>query len=471
VQFRDFLLILRARWMTVLVSILVVLGASAAVTLTTTPIYTASARVYLAAQSTSSDAKDGTYVITVKDLNTYVAVLGSPAVQDPLRQRLGLPPGYPLDISAEVSDTASILDITARSSDPRLAADIANAVGPQLASVAVKFSTLLASAGQQVQATAIAPAVPPSSPTSPNTKANLLLGVLFGLLVGVGLAFVRHSLDTRVRDERDVASVSKSPMLGKLPLEKAAGGRLLTVESDPHGHHAEAIRRLRTNLMFVDVTTGRHSFVVSSSVPGEGKTTTCVNLSLAMADAGSKVLLIDADLRNPSVARTMGLEGSVGLTTILLGRASASDVVQRWRDSSLYVLAAGQIPPNPSELLGSEPMEELFAKLSHDYDFILIDSPPVVPVVDAVIINRLTGGLLMVVAADRTKKRDLASALKSLDTVNVTVSGFALNMAATKGSRKYRYGYYRYEAAQAAPKGGSRGARRKRKHRRAPAPV
>lgn len=470
-QFRDFLLILRARWMTVLVSILVVLGASAAVTLTTTPIYTANARVYLAAQSTSSDAKDGTYVITVKDLNTYVAVLGSPAVQDPLRQRLGLPPGYPLDISAEVSDTASILDITARSSDPRLAADIANAVGPQLASVAVKFSTLLASAGQQVQATAIAPAVPPSSPTSPNTKANLLLGVLFGLLVGVGLAFVRHSLDTRVRDERDVASVSKSPMLGKLPLEKAAGGRLLTVESDPHGHHAEAIRRLRTNLMFVDVTTGRHSFVVSSSVPGEGKTTTCVNLSLAMADAGSKVLLIDADLRNPSVARTMGLEGSVGLTTILLGRASASDVVQRWRDSSLYVLAAGQIPPNPSELLGSEPMEELFAKLSHDYDFILIDSPPVVPVVDAVIINRLTGGLLMVVAADRTKKRDLASALKSLDTVNVTVSGFALNMAATKGSRKYRYGYYRYEAAQAAPKGGSRGARQKRKHRRAPAPV
>jgi succinoglycan biosynthesis transport protein ExoP len=148
------------------------------------------------------------------------------------------------------------------------------------------------------------------------------------------------------------------------------------------------------------------------------------------------------------------------LTTILLGRATAEDVVQRWRDSSLFVLAAGQIPPNPSELLGSEPMEELFVKLRHDYDFILIDSPPVVPVIDAVIVDRLTGGLLMVVAVDRTKKRDLSSALKSLDTVGVKVSGFTLNMTPVKSSQKYRYGYHRYEAEAARSRASSRRSRR-----------
>lgn len=461
-QFRDFLLILRARWMTVLTSVLVVLGAAAAVTLTTTPIYTSKARVYLAAQGRSANdpnAGNGTYIITIKDLNTYVAVLGSPDVLDPLRQQLDLPPGTPIDVSAEVSETASILDITARSSDPKLAADIANAVGPQLARVAGKFSTLLASAGQQVASTTISPATPAATPTSPDTKVNLLLGVLLGLVAGVGLAFVRHTVDTKVRDDKDVTSLSRSPLLGRLPMEKAATGRLLTVEGDPHGHHAEAIRRLRTNLMFVDVTTGGHSFVVTSSMPGEGKTTTAVNLAMAVADAGSKVLLIDADLRNPSVARTLGLEGSVGLTTILLGRATAEDVVQRWRDTNLFVLAAGQIPPNPSELLGSEPMEELFVKLRHDYDFILIDSPPVVPVIDAVIVDRLTGGMLMVVAVDRTKKRDLSSALKSLDTIGVKVSGFTLNMTPVKSSQKYRYGYHRYEAEAAR----SRTSRRRRR--------
>lgn len=449
--------------MTVLTSVLVVLGAAAAVTLTTTPIYTSKARVYLAAEGRSANdpnAGNGTYIITIKDLNTYVAVLGSPAVLDPLRQRLGLPPGTPIDVSAEVSETASILDITARSSDPQLAADIANAVGPQLASVAGEFSTLLASAGQQVRARTISPATPAATPTSPDTKVNLLLGVLLGLVAGVGLAFVRHTVDTKVRDDKDVISLSRSPLLGRLPMEKSATGRLLTVEGDPHGHHAEAIRRLRTNLMFVDVTTGGHSFVVTSSMPGEGKTTTAVNLAMAVADAGSKVLLIDADLRNPSVARTLGLEGSVGLTTILLGRATAEDVVQRWRDTNLFVLAAGQIPPNPSELLGSEPMEELFVKLRHDYDFVLIDSPPVVPVIDAVIVERLTGGLLMVVAVDRTKKRDLSSALKSLDTVGVKVSGFTLNMTPVKSSQKYRYGYHRYEAEAARRRASRRRSRR-----------
>ena len=219
----------------------------------------------------------------------------------------------------------------------------------------------------------------------------------------------------------------------------------MTLDRDPHGGYAEAIRRLRTNLMFVDVTTGRHSFIVTSAMPGEGKTTTTVNLAMAMATTGGRVLLIDGDLRNPSVARTLGIEGGAGLTTVLLGQAGIDDVIQRWRDTSLHVLTAGAIPPNPSELLGSEPMRELFDKLAHEFDFILIDSPPVVPVVDAVLLDRLTGGTLMVVASHRTKKRDLASAVKQLDTVGAKLAGFALNFVPVSESDARRYGYYRFQ--------------------------
>ncbi|WP_427383672.1 polysaccharide biosynthesis tyrosine autokinase [Janibacter sp. G56] len=461
-QFREFLNVLKTRWRVIAASVLLAVLAATVLTILTKPVYTAQARIYLSAENDSSKSEgNGVFVLTTKDLDTYVSILNTPAVLDPLRKELGMPEGHPIDVQAGVTDATSILDITARSSDPDEAAAVANEVGPQLGEVAGKFSTLLSASGQKVISTPIQPAVAPATPTSPDPVRNIGLALLTGLALGIGLALIRHTLDTRVRTEADIKALSDAPMLASLPLERktpSAGEGLLSVESDPHGHHAEAIRRLRTNLMFVDVTTGRHSFVVTSSMPGEGKTTTAANLALAMADAGTKTLLVDADLRNPSVAKTLGIEGGVGLTTILLGQAAPGDVIQRWGTTDLHVLPAGQIPPNPSELLGSEPMEALFATLLHDYDFVLVDSPPVVPVIDAVIIERLTGGLLMVVGADRTKKKDLASAMKQLATVDAKVSGFARNMVATRRGSEYRYGYHRYEAAVA------QGTRRGRKN-------
>ncbi|MDQ6897117.1 MAG: polysaccharide biosynthesis tyrosine autokinase [Actinomycetota bacterium] len=446
-QFRDFLVVLRTRWRVVAACALLVLGATAAYTLTLVPTYTATARVYFSATggdpAPGQQSRGGPYIITSADLNTYVEVLRSPSVLEPLRAALGLPPNAPLNVNASVPPTASVLDITATDSTAEGAARIANAVGPQLASVAIKFSPLLANAGQNVQATSINPAVAPGSPTTPDVRRNLTLGLLAGLAIGIGVAFGRHALDTKVRSENDVKTLSDRPLLSAIPFDKNAKGRPLTLVTDPHGMHAEAIRRLRTNLLFVDVTTGKHSFVVTSAMPGEGKTSTVINLAMALSDTGARVLLVDGDLRNPSVARTMGLEGGVGLTTILLGAATVDDVVQQWRDSSLYVLPAGQIPPNPSEILGSEPMETLFDHLTKEFDYVLVDSPPLLPVIDAVVINKLVGGLLFVVAADRTRKRDLQSALKSLSTVGVNAAGFALNMVATGNSDPYRYAYYR----------------------------
>ena len=442
---RDFLLVLRARWKIIAAATLVVLMASAVVLAMTTPVYEASARFFLAAEDNSNAPNSrGTYVVTTADLNTYVAVLQSPAVMEPLREELGLAPGTPIDVTAAVSGDSSILSVTARSEDPERAAAVANAVGPQLAGVADQFSVLLQANNQKVAATTVSPATAPSSPVSPNITRGLLLGLLAGLCVGVGLALVRHTLDTKVRTDVDIKAVSDSPVLAHLPIEQGESTTGVVMADERHGAYAEAVRRLRTNLLFVDVTTGTHSFVITSAMPSEGKTTTAVNLALAMTHTGAKVLLVDADLRNPSVAPTMGLEGIVGLTTVLLGKASVDDVVQPYGETGLHVMTAGQVPPNPSELLGSEPMRELFAKLSQEFDFVLVDSPPIVPVIDAVLIEKLTGGMLMVVAANKTRKRDLSNAMKSLDTVGARVSGFAWNFVATSRSAANRYGYYRY---------------------------
>ena len=312
-KLRDFLLVLRTRWLIVLGVTLIVTGIAAAYTYTATPVYTAQAKFFLAASDDQpSKNSAGTYVVTSDDLNTYVAVLGSPAVMEPLRERLGLPPGTPIDVCAAVTGETSILLITAQSSNPATGGrDIANATGPQLAEVADEFNVLLRSTGQEIEATVVTPAVVPGTPTSPVPSRNLTLGVLAGLVLGIGIAFVRHSLDTKVRAESDIRAFSSRPMLGELPIDRSKT-KEVTLDRDPHGGYSEAIRRLRTNLQFVDVTTGRHSFVVTSATPGEGKTTTTVNLAIAMATTGSKVLLVDGDLRNPSVARTLGLGGRCG---------------------------------------------------------------------------------------------------------------------------------------------------------------
>src|SRR5690606_37293887 len=294
-----------------------------------------------------------------------------------------------------------------------------------------------------VKAQPIVAAGVPGAPVSPDVTRNLALALLAGLFLGIGFALLRHNLDTRVRTAKDLAEMTERPVLASIPMRKNGDGRPVFMESDPFSPHAEAVRRLRTNLMFVDVTTRKHSFLVTSPMPGEGKTTTAVNLALAMADAGTKVLLVDADLRNPSVATTLGLEGSVGLTTVLLGRASLDDLMVRWGQTEMYVLPAGEIPPNPSELLGSDAMRDLFAQLTERFDFVLVDTPPVLPVTDAMVVDKLSGGSLLVVAANRTRKRHVADALRAFETAGAKLAGSALNMAPME-SVAY-YGYYRQE--------------------------
>ncbi|MGO1174266.1 MAG: polysaccharide biosynthesis tyrosine autokinase, partial [Actinomycetaceae bacterium] len=399
-----------------------------------------------------------------RQMTSFAEVATSPLVLEPVIEEVGL------DVTARelagmvtvsVPQDTVILEVSTTSTSPDDAARISNAVAGQLASTAASLSSPDGGETAPVQATVMTPAQVPGSASSPDVVRNGALGLVVGLLLGLGAAFVRHLADTRVRTEEEVAALTDVPVIGAVAVKDHAERDRVFVHSAPHGPPAEAIRRLRTNLQFVDLGDGPSSMVVTSSLPGEGKSTTAINLAASLADTGARVLLIDADLRRPSVADYLGLEGGVGLTTVLIGRASLEDVVQPWRDSSLDVLPTGQIPPNPSELLGSTAMKELLDEATSRYDAVLLDSPPILPVTDATVLSGLTGGTLVVAGAGQIHRGQLADSLESLQAVETRVLGVVLNRVSRAGSR-YSYAYDTYEPIEAdaatgpAPVGGSR---------------
>lgn len=441
----EYLQTLRKRWLTILGVTALVLLATAGGTLLSTPEFTARTRLFFAVptgESVSDLAQGSSF--TERQMSSYAQVATSPLVLEPVIDQLDLDvtaSELAGSVSATVPLNTVILEVAATHTDPAQAARIANAVGARLSGVVATLYPERPGGAQAVLATTLTPARPPTAPASPNVRRNLLLGLVLGLAGGVGAALIRERLDTKIRSERDVAQVTERSLLGSVVFDPAAPEHPIVMQDDPHSQRAESIRRLRTNLQFVDVDSGPRSILVTSSVPSEGKTTTVVNLAVALADAGSRVLLVDADLRRPSVAPVMGLEGSAGLTTVLIGQAGLQDVVQPWRDGKLDVLTSGPVPPNPSELLGSAAMAGLLRDLTATYDVVLLDSPPLLPVTDAAILSRRAGGTLVVVGTDRIHKAELHEALGALEAVDAHVVGLVLNKVAQREFSAYASGY------------------------------
>jgi succinoglycan biosynthesis transport protein ExoP len=280
----------------------------------------------------------------------------------------------------------------------------------------------------------------PDKASSPKILQNLGIGLIVGLLVGLGVAVLRHVLDTKVRNENDVRALTDSPILGVVAYDQEVSSHPVILRDQPLAAPSEAVRRLRTNLQFIDIGHRSKSIVISSSIPGEGKSTIAINLAVSLADAGARVILVDADLRRPSIAEYLGIEGGVGLTTVLIGRAEVEDVVQPFGKTSLDLLPSGQIPPNPSELLGSVAMADLLERLSGSYDMVLLDSPPLLPVTDGVVLSNLAGGALVVVGVDRIHRPQLQQSLESLETAGAHLFGIVMNKIARREAAAYGYG-------------------------------
>ncbi|GAA5038069.1 polysaccharide biosynthesis tyrosine autokinase [Microbacterium fluvii] len=471
-ELSDYIRILRKNWLIILVCTLLGLGAAAGYSLTRTPIYESSSTVFVSTQTSGSVAElqQGS-TFTQARINTYVGLVTTPIVMNPVIADLGLgitASELAQDVTASAALNTTLITITVENADPVLAADIANALAASLTTAVDSIEPAGENGRSPVKLSRVKDAQPALEPSSPNVPLNLALGTLVGLALGIGIAVLRTVLDTRVRTGRDVEQVTKAPIIGAIAFDPKAKERPLIVHADPLSPRAESFRALRTNLQFLDMG-GRSSFVITSSVPSEGKSTTTINLAIALADAGKRVALLDTDLRKPKVAEYLGIEGGAGLTDVLIGRARVGDVMLPWGGRSLYVLPAGKIPPNPSELLGSKQMETLLDVLERDFDVLLCDAPPLLPVTDAAILARRTSGAIVAVSAGRTTRHQLQGAIDALDTVDAKVAGIALTMVPTRGPDSYYtaygygggyggYGYIQKETADKAAKGRKRKA-------------
>ena len=460
-ELRDYLRILHANWVLILAATFVGLAGGAGASLLATEVYESRAQLYVSVQSDSQatgDLVQGSNFAR-QNMATFIEIATTQSVLGPVAEELGLDL-TPIELASQVSASApvnsSLLNISVSDTDPVVAADIANAVGARMATlIQTELEPPRTEDGvSPVQVQTVQPASPATAPSSPNVKINLALGLLVGLAVGIGIAVLRSVLDTRIRSLEDVEKVTDAPILGGIIDDPNAKERPLVVHTDPKNPRAESFRTLRTNVQFLAVGDGPKTFVVSSPGPSEGKSTVSTNLSIALAEMGFKVALIDCDLRKPRVAEYMGIEGSVGLTDVLIGRADITDVLQRWGRTHLYVLPAGNVAPNPSELLGSQRMDDTLGSLREHVDYIILDAPPVLLVTDASIIGKKGQGVILVSAAGSTRRDALDAAVRALETAHVALRGIALTMLPSKGSGRYGFGYYGddvYAQEQPAP--------------------
>jgi len=463
VDLHEYLAIMSKRWVSILLITVLAIAGAMALTLLATPTYQAKSQVFVSVSTggSTTDLLQGSN-FTQSRVKSYTDAVDSPRVLIPVIEHLGLrttPDELGKSITADSPLDTVLINITVTDKNPQLASEVANATAASLGTQVTALEKPSGSQASPVRISTLRTATVPTVPTSPNPKSNLALGLLLGLMVGWGLAFLREVLDTKIRSESDVQKVTDASVIARIGYDEDAPQHPLIVQSSPHSHRSEAFRRLRTNLQFLDLDDRPKTIIVTSSLSGEGKTTTAINLAITLADAGSRVALVDADLRRPSIAEYMGLEGEVGLTTVLIGQADLQDAIQPWGNGSLHVLPSGQVPPNPSELLGSRSMANLLEQLTSAYDMVLIDTPPLLPVTDAAILAKITGGALVVAAADNLHQQQLTDGLGALQDVGARVLGVVLNRLAHKQTATYSY--YDYAATPGT------GTKSKRRHTRA----
>ena len=319
----------------------------------------------------------------------------------------------------------------------------------QQATLQSQLSSLQATASlQSGAAELISPAVTPSRPSSPDTKRTALFGLGIGLVLGVGGVLLADALDDRIRSPEELSEVAgQVPVLGMVPAvpvgRKALGPLLPSIDA-PTSTATEAYRQLRTSLQFLDPERDWKLVQLTSSIPGEGKTTTATNLAVMLAEAGRKTLLIDADLRRPQAHQVFGIEQAPGLTSILLGELDLDQAVQKVEGlEHLRVLPSGPVPPNPAEVLAGARMGRLLEEIrSRDADAVIFDTPPILPVADALALAPRVDATMVVVQARRTSAKSLKQSLERLEQVNAHITGVVLNALRPQRGRGYAYGQY-----------------------------
>ena len=445
----------------VCVTTLLAVFVALAVSLFTTPLYQASTRLFVstAAGATLSDAYQGNRYSQERVISYAELITGRTLAQRTI-DKLGLEMNaQELQDSVTASSKADTVLISVQVLDksPVRARDIANTMSDEFVAMVRELETPQNGAVPDSRVVVEQRASIPENPVIPKTRRNIAIGLGLGLLLGVGLALLRDVLDNTVKEKQHLETITGVGLVGSIPMDKERRGTPAISFENDNSPIAEAFRKLRTNLQFLAVDNPPRVIVLTSSMPSEGKSTTAINVALALAEGEHNVVLVDGDMRRPTLAKYLGLVGTVGFSTVLSGQASLDEALQKTRFPGLTVLTSGAVPPNPSELLGSQSARNLLNSLRAQFDYVIVDSTPLLAVTDAAIMAAASDGVLIIARFGHTKREQLSHAVASLESVGAPILGAVFTMMPTRGGSaySYRYSYYGSENARKASGGDS----------------
>lgn len=407
--------------------------------------YAATAQLFVSVRSGSSasDLQQSSSFAQAR-VRSYASVVTSRAVLEPVSQELSYPGGANAlrsRVTADVPMDTVIINVRVTDENPERAAVLANAIERQFRETAAKLEIPQPDGASSVRVSTIGRALPPQEPFAPNTRLYVLAGLLATTLLAWLVLLAREILDTRINATEDAVDITGLSVLGELPtVRRSDASVLFPSDGHPANVHAEAHRQIRTNLRFANVDDPPKVIAVTSSLPGEGKSTVATNIATALSEAGARVMLVDADLRRPSCAARFGLPAGPGLAAALAADAPLSEAAHRWNETTLWVLGAGGTPPNPTELLGSQSMADILDELREDFDYVIVDTPPVLPVADATVLAPQVDGVLFVARRRLVRASQLNRAINALAAVDARLIGLVVNGA----PKSHAYGYYSY---------------------------
>lgn len=441
---KSLLRLVRYHWAVVLVCAILGVFAGQVVAAVTPREYTASADVFVTVtggSTTGEVAQSGNFA--QQQARNFGAVATREVVLAPVVEQLELPMTIGelrRLVSASVQLNTSVITISATDRSPDRAAAIANAVALNLSEVAPSLTPRV-DGESPVRVQVIESATAPANPSSPNVTLLLILGLLSGLIVATIIVVLRGVIDARVRSADQVTEIAAIPVIGSISFDRRAQRQPLALTSDAHSLRAEEYRQLRANMRFLQPGETHKVFVITSSIPGEGKSSTAANMAAALAASGVAVCLVEADLRRPTISNLFDLPESAGFSAVLAGDRTIDEALIPWGEDGLQILPAGDMPPNPSELLESAAAVATFQRIRERFDVTIVDCPPLIAVSDAAVLGRLLGGIILVVGDRVLRVRDLRRAVDRLAAIGAPVDGAVLNMSRTTRASRYRYTY------------------------------
>lgn len=449
VEFQQHLKVLSKYKHLIMLGTLICLVTAIAVTSYMPPVYEASLQLLVSQKqvvvgnSTTAGESYQAVLTSERLAKTFSQMIENRSTAEKVIEKLNvpiLPTELTKKIKAEPIRDTQLINIIVQDKDPARAQLIANTLGIVFKKIVedIEANDKKPNGTQALVGISIVePAIEPADPISPKPALNAILAFIVGLLASTGLAFLLSYIDTTIKDVDEVERLSGLISLGRIPTI-SKGSNELIIKTEPRSVVAEAFRMLRTNIQYINFESTIKTLVITSAGVGEGKTLFCANFAAVMARAGYRVLVVGCDLRRPRLHKIFGVGNEVGLANVLIGTASLDKAIQETDIKDLDIVVSGPTPPNPVDLLESKRMERFLEEINQRYDFIILDSPPISTITDALVLVGITDGVLLVARHGVTRRQAFADAKVALDKVSAKVAGFVLNAS----SRSNAYDYY-----------------------------